>query len=144
MRVVMLLVLSGMTLSLSAAPAPLPKPKRAEGDLRQIQGEWVLVEEGDKKVSDGQLTLSITGNRIRVRKGARDEGEEFSFTLDPRKFPKEIDLHVEGTTILRGIYRLSGEVFVLCCHAKPRLENIRPTDFSVANTDLLTYRRKTP
>jgi uncharacterized protein (TIGR03067 family) len=143
MRVVMLLVLSGMTLSLSAAPAPLPKPKRAEGDLRQIQGEWVLVEEEDKP-ADRQLTLSITGNRIHIRKGARDEGEEFSFTLDPRKLPKEIDLHVEGTTILRGIYRLSGEVFVLCYHTKLRLVNIRPTDFSVTNTDLLTYRRKTP
>jgi uncharacterized protein (TIGR03067 family) len=144
MRAVVLIVLSGMTLSLSAAPAPLPRQRRPDVDPALIQGEWVLVEFCGEPVEvlGVEWALSIGGNRISNRRqiSNRRESEEwdYCFTLDVRQSPPQIDFSERKKTY-RGIYRLSVDTLVLC-YSLP--EKNRPANFNDPNALRLTFRRK--
>jgi uncharacterized protein (TIGR03067 family) len=104
----------------------------AKKDQDQLQGDWSLVS-GQR---DGQdipedfaksLKRNVKGNMTTVTR----DGEPLakgSFTLDPTKKPKTIDIKVEGMDMpVHGIYELEGDTLKIC-YAAPGEE--RPKEFA--------------
>ena len=143
----------------SAAPAP-PAPD----DAAQLQGKWKPVSAkgaGQEAPAEelGKVRFVIEGNKLSIRGEDRPD-EAFSFTLDPTKLPKEIDLtalNKEGKpSILRttsndpgtkdvrkGIYSLEGDTLKICIADDHT--TARPTDFEAPKGSelmVVTLRRE--
>jgi len=134
MRAVLLIVLSGMTLSLSAAPAPGPKKTRREQPV--FDGEWKLVW---GQTQDGELsgmTMVIRGDEMTLVV-SEDKRIDAYFTLG-KGDPQTIDVRtlrvvLRGETIpcfsyrprWLGICRIQGDRLTLSMGAKDR-----PADFA--------------
>jgi uncharacterized protein (TIGR03067 family) len=113
------------------------KPNTAPKELKKLQGTWKAsraLPKGKKvpKVSRAfhQLKLIITGNKY-VLKTADTTILEATFTLDPTKKPRRIDLHftggpVKGETRL-GIYEVSRNTLTI---ELGRSSKDRPRKFS--------------
>ena len=104
-------------------------------DATNIQGKWkpVSVKAFGKEVPTEKLEqgrLVVEGDKLSFMTGDRHE-ESFSFTLDPSKNPKEIDMTAldrEGQPVVRretsndpgtkdvrkGIYSLEGDNLKIC------------------------------
>jgi RNA polymerase sigma factor (sigma-70 family) len=120
---------------------------KANGDKETLQGTWEFVSgqmagkevQGDEAEQIKKLKFVFKGDKL-IAKG------ESTYTIDPGKKPKEIDLQVEegpeqerGT--YKGIYDLKGDELRLCM-AMPN--QARPTEFATREgerTMLLQLRR---
>src|SRR5262249_36978827 len=94
---------------------------QAKKDQKRMQGTWAMValEVDGKLVGEDKLkdtVLLIKGNRYITR--VKDEEIETTFTLDPSKKPKAIDMvFSEGEKkdkVLKGIYEIDGDTLKLC------------------------------
>jgi uncharacterized protein (TIGR03067 family) len=123
-----LTVLAAVALCL-AADSPKEAAKK---DQKKLQGVWVLASgerDGEQMPEEVVKSLkrtmavdkfTITRDDKAVAKG--------TFTLDPSKKPKAIDIKLEGTDQpVHGIYELDGDTFKLC-YAAPGEE--RPKKFT--------------
>jgi uncharacterized protein (TIGR03067 family) len=142
-------LLLAVLVSLAFAPAPLPRRENLPGDLKQLQGEWILVrrsrfgqwEDGDRG------RTAVIGDRVRIRFLHAEHGE-WTIRLDPAKQPKTFDLEAVGTierVIEPGIYRLEGDTFTtsrLCVD----MGGLRPAVFDASNPVLIVevYQRAKP
>src|SRR5438270_9312222 len=107
------LVASG---TLAAAP---------EGDLKALQGSWVLAEAnlaGRDHLNDFKdMKLSVSGENYVIDFGKNsDKG---TLKLDSAKKPKQIDLTTQKDgpfkgRNLPGIYELKGDTIVLCINSE--------------------------
>lgn len=117
-------------------PAPAPEqPKKDDAtakELKKLKGVWKVVElEADGKKAPANeiegMRWTIDDKEI-LAKDPGEPGKKVSFTIDPSKSPKEIDLEpLEGTEKgkkLGGIYELDGDKLKVCVGDK-----VRPTDF---------------
>jgi RNA polymerase sigma factor (sigma-70 family) len=126
------------------APAPAVLAAKAEepkSDKELIQGTWIPVSgeqngeklakeklEGGKMVlTEGKLTLQVLEN------GAAREG---TYTIDPDKKPKEIDMTFGNATMM-GLYELKGTTLKVVM-----TERGRPSDFDSAGATLIIFERK--
>jgi uncharacterized protein (TIGR03067 family) len=119
-------------------------------DLKLLQGVWKPKEAnlGDNKIDPMLLdTASVTyeGDKYTIKIG--DKGEKGSFTLDPKKSPKQMDIFPtegdnNGKTLL-AVYELAGDKLTICYSLTP---TVRPEDFEPdSNTLLLVkYERVKP
>jgi RNA polymerase sigma-70 factor (ECF subfamily) len=101
------------------------KDKDAKSDKKAIQGTWVAVsgEQNGQKVPKEKLEaikLIFTEDKV-TREGY--EPTEGTYTIDPEKKPKEIDLFANAKP-WKGIYELNGTTLKLNCK-----RDDRPTDF---------------
>ncbi len=137
-----------------AAPDASKPVRKVESDKDKLQGTWVSVQMeqdgkvvGDKKVDAG-MRLTFDGDKIQEsdKEGEEEKRTEGTFTVDPSKTPKEIDLvliHDDGQKEnAKAIYRLEDDLLILCA-GRP---DDRPTDFTTggkAGKDrvLLTFKR---
>jgi uncharacterized protein (TIGR03067 family) len=110
----MLLGLATVALCL-AADAPSDAAKK-EQEL--LQGDWTLAS-GER--AGEQIPEDLAKSLKRTIKGdvstvTRDDQPlaKGTFTLDPTKKPKTIDVKLEGGEMIKGIYELSGDTFKLC------------------------------
>lgn len=132
-------------------------------DSRLIQGEWVVVDfqspnaEGDRSqrrkhaiISEGTWSQQF-----------RDEQyEDFEYTLDPTKTPKQLDLTYttpdNKRLTVRAIYEFQhdqmGDRLRVCLGSPPVIqkngkteyvESVRPSTFEPKTGALIAYRRKT-
>jgi uncharacterized protein (TIGR03067 family) len=115
---------------------PLPDKKKTEtakADKEQLQGRWEIVSammggkepEGAEaeRIIEKQVTFS--GDKVTFK-------EDASFTIDPNKSPKEIDMTLKvgperENGVWKGIYKLSDDELTLC-FALP--DSNRPTEFT--------------
>jgi uncharacterized protein (TIGR03067 family) len=119
MRRVLLLV---AVLPLGFAPVPKPKPGPLEGDLKALQGEWVLSRRASfGEWTDGGATAVVAGDRITFRDGTGPN--EWKIKLGADKEVKTCDLEavnvadVKKGTIEAGMYTLDRGAFTLCRYA---------------------------
>jgi RNA polymerase sigma factor (sigma-70 family) len=117
-----------------AWPALSAQDQAAKGKSDQdlLQGTWTAVsvvmrgqQELQEKVKEGTLTFD-GAEKLLFTHGP--ERIEFTYTLDPAKSPKEIDLtEAADKGVHKGIYELKGDSLKICS-AHPPLD--RPTEFT--------------
>jgi uncharacterized protein (TIGR03067 family) len=115
------------------------------GDLKDMQGTWVLVsttdglpEEKQTKPTDRSFKLVVEGDTTRGVQGDR-AGTRGTFTLDSTKIPKRIDSFHPEAGHLKGIYEMHGDT-MRTCFSPPGQE--RPTSFTEARTTIAVYERE--
>ncbi len=120
-----------------------------EGDLRALQGAWVIAEAtlaGRDHIDDFEgMKLTVTESNYVIDFGKNsDKG---TLKLDPAKKPKQIDLTTrkdgpfKGRN-LPGIYELKGDTIVLCLNSE---QPDRPSAFEAKEKTpmmLLTFQRE--
>jgi uncharacterized protein (TIGR03067 family) len=105
-------------------------------DKDKLQGSWAIVsveqqgtEVPEEEVKEKNAEMVFSGDNVTVpTKGGSKEAE---FKLNPCKKPKEIDLAVEGKTLM-GIYLLEGDTLKLC--VQKDADGERPTKFATEGT----------
>ncbi len=111
-------------------------------EVQALQGAWKFdIYYSDwwpERISNPPLSRSkwcwtVKGNEIRWT-GMKVEDVRLSFTLDPSKSPRQIDLTFldgphKGEKLL-GIYQFSSEDSCYICFADPDAKAARPTDVS--------------
>jgi RNA polymerase sigma factor (sigma-70 family) len=127
----------GTTEPQAPTAAPETKPEQTRTDRDKMQGTWaaVSIERGGRKAPGGQIkgfTVAIKGNRLTFNPDT--ENRASTFTLDPSKSPREIDLvpqdgPAKGQTV-PGIYELEGDVLKLCGDNREAGE--RPREFATS------------
>ena len=134
MRIAVLLSL-GATL-LVAAETP---KKEVQQERKKLEGTWRVVSQeanGKKYPAEfaNRFTYVFKGNRIHFRGDNTTPGAdlEFTYTLDPTRKPKHLDMKLVKSSdnkgigkVARGIYILEGETLKLCYGGKER-----PTEFA--------------
>lgn len=125
-------------------------PDQAKKDRERLQGAWVMaaLEVDGKLVPADKLkdtTLLIKGNKYITR--VKDRQFETTFTLDPGKSPRAIDMvFTDGANkgqVLKGIYSVEGDTLKVCRGLQPKQD--RPTQFGTwPNTGLflVTWKRQ--
>jgi len=123
-------VIAALSLLLLAG-APQDQAKK---DLQRLQGTWIMValEVDGKLVGEDKLkdtTLVIKGNKYITR--VREREIETTFTLDPSKKPKAIDMvFADGDKkdkVIKGLYEIDGDTLRICRGLSP--EGDRPAQF---------------
>src|SRR5262245_41243290 len=105
-----LIVIAAVALCL-AADAPKDDAKK---DQEKLQGEWTLVSgerDGETLPEDlvKSLKRTVTGDKVAVSRDGQDLSKG-TFTLDPSKKPKTIDVKLEGSDQpVQGIYEIDGD-----------------------------------
>jgi RNA polymerase sigma factor (sigma-70 family) len=146
-----------------APPAPQarkPEEKKAATDRDLLQGTWVAVAgEQDGRpwevawVKQTEQKLTIEGDRYTLRSGGDENYQTGTFTLNPKRKPKQIDFtetsirprwvrNKFGPFPVAGIYELTGETLKLS--RVGGRGNARPTDFTTAPKSLrvvIVFRR---
>lgn len=120
-----------------------------EGDLKALQGTWVLAEATlagrDHGEDFPEMKLKVNGDKYEVGFGMILE--KGTIKLDSTKKPKQIDLTTgekgafKGHT-LPGIYELKDDTIVLCLEAN---KTDRPTKFEAPEKTrlmLFTFKRE--
>ena len=137
-------LLTAAVAALAVAAAP------ADADRAALRGTWVIEAatlEGRDHTDDFRgMKLILDGDRYTIDFDKNtDKG---TFTLDPAKTPKRIDVRsaegpFKGKT-LPGIYELKGDTLRLCLEGDGKADK-RPAAFEAPGTTrnmLLTYRRE--
>ncbi len=123
-----LIVLATVALCL-AADAP---KDAAKTDQKELQGAWLLAsgERNGEKIPEDvvkSLKRTIDGDKYTVTRNDETVAKG-TFTLDPSKKPKAIDIKLEGMDKpVHGIYELDGDTFKMC-YAAPGAD--RPKEFA--------------
>lgn len=129
--------------SLPALAMPVSAAEEPD-DLKLLTGVWKPKEAnlGDNKIEPMLLeTASVTyaGDKYTIKIG--DKGEKGTFTLDPKKTPKAMDIFPtegdnNGKTLL-AIYELAGDKLTICYSLTP---TVRPEDFEPNSNTLLLVK----
>lgn len=111
------------------------KEKKPMTDRENIQGTWALTsgERSGKPLPDEvvrHVKLIFSGERLTTKN--KDRQTETTFTLDPNKEPKEIDMHMEGS-VGKGIYQLDGDTLKIV-HGE--VGDARPREFPKTGSGL--------
>jgi RNA polymerase sigma factor (sigma-70 family) len=132
-------------------PAEEPSPdgnksEAAKADRSKLQGKWQIVSaktggkepEGDEAERILKQQVVFDGEKVKLKK-------EATFSIDPSKSPKEIDLEVKdgperevGTW--KGIYKLNDDELTICI-VLPKTD--RPTDFVSTEGEMVTLLKLT-
>jgi uncharacterized protein (TIGR03067 family) len=115
-----------MTTVLTAMGASEP-----QSDKERLQGTWLLVAmqiDGSDQY-DAKLRMKWTFSGDKVAGTGKLDGEEKSalgtFTIDPTKGPKTIDLRFDDKITYKGVYKFENGRLKVCYHAVDR-----PTEFT--------------
>ena len=107
-------------------------------EQEKFEGTWSLVKitGGKSQKKDKEAKLTFKGNKVTFKAGA--ETEEGTYSVDPTKKPKELNLHAEkdGKKVtIKLIYELDGDTLKIChFHPDEKAIDGRPKEL-VANED---------
>jgi RNA polymerase sigma-70 factor (ECF subfamily) len=119
----------------SVAVAADEKPK---SDKELIQGTWIPVsgEQDGKKIPKEKLTDNLIFTEDKVTMRVNGEVREGTYTIDPEKKPKELDMTFGNKTYM-GIYELKGTTLKYV-----GMERGRPADLNSTGATLVIYEKK--
>jgi len=120
-------IVLGLALAI-AAPAPKEAPKK---DQPTVVGTWLpetIVVGGAPEKLEAGMTFTLTGDGKCMVKEGKNEPDEMSYSMDPKKDPGHLDLREPGMQgeLMKGIYKLDGDTLTLCLSMK----GDRPTAFA--------------
>lgn len=104
-----------------ALAAPLGADEKADADLKAMVGKWKVqkAELGGKDIAEHLKELKFeirAGGKYTVEVG--EEKDDGSFTVDPSKSPKVMDVKPTGGPhkgkTVKAIYKIDGDTFVVC------------------------------
>ncbi len=91
-------------------------------ERQQLEGTWLVVSAGSGTKALKELkgaTLTFSGGKVSLSVGGKRK--EGTFTIDPAKDPKHIDLALEDREgkagkpeVIRGIYQQEGDEMTVC------------------------------
>lgn len=125
----LLLVAAGFSVAFDA------KDDAVKNELKKLEGTWLIVsgaekgKELPKEAVDVGTQFQFAGNKFTMSVMKFKESQQGTFTTDPAKKLKEIDIKV-GDREFRGIYLLEGDTLKLCMVRDKDAK--RPTDFTTA------------
>jgi RNA polymerase sigma-70 factor (ECF subfamily) len=128
-------------------PAPQGATKGQDADKKtdkdMLQGAWVAEsgETGGQKVGQEKVKavkITFEGDKIEIVGLMQDKGKG-TFTLDPTKKPKTIDLRIPGEEDVAGIYEFDGKTFKLCLNTAG-ME--RPKEFTGKGRQILLILKR--
>ena len=120
-----------------------------DGDLILMQGKWNLVdfvyyrENIAQRIPKAQRqgTRIVNGNRYRLklRLGAQQVDDDYSFQLYPQQKPKAFDVTLpDGQTVIKGIYEINADTLR---RAYAQEGQPRPTQFQTGNQTYQVWKR---
>jgi uncharacterized protein (TIGR03067 family) len=125
--------------------------KKAEADLKAMVGKWKMET---AKFDGKEVTNTFKGLKFEIREGGKyavdfgDEKDEGTFTVDPSKAPKEIDIKSTGGPnkgkTIKAIYKLDSDTLTVCYEFDATAAQ-RPTEFESKDKTthlLITYKRE--
>jgi len=119
------------------------QPNAVEKDQKALEGKWNVVshiKDGQDRLKElGKTTVTFDGNKISI---AHDNGntEDATFSLDPSKTPKEINVLPGKNETVLGIYEVKDNDLKICF--KDPDSNERPKQFVAdKNSSLVTLKR---
>jgi uncharacterized protein (TIGR03067 family) len=134
-----LVVVVSMAAWSMAAPVTDKDPVKEE--MKRLQGRWmpVYVEKERKPIPpEGledlmDLEIVVEGDKVILKEdGQLKEGWKVTFTIDPTKSPRTIDLSISVEDTMPetslGIYKISGDTLEISI-LPPTKEPERPTEF---------------
>jgi RNA polymerase sigma factor (sigma-70 family) len=128
------------TLKAGQEQAQAQAAEKPKSDKELIQGTWIPVsgeQNGEKlakeKFEGGKMVLREDKIILQVLEQVPREG---TYTIDPDKKPKEIDMTFGGATMM-GLYELKGTTLKVVM-----TERGRPSDFDSAGATLVIFERK--
>jgi uncharacterized protein (TIGR03067 family) len=135
-------VLAMLTVGLLPLCAPSADDKPMERELTAIKGTWSVVRasvggrDRPKSELDGLTWTFKDGGKATFSFKTEGKEAEHTYSIDPSRTPKEIDLPLVGTEAgLKGfkkfgIYKLEKEKLTLCMTGDPKATKAdRPKDF---------------
>ena len=132
----------------ASQPSRPSHPSKAPGvgDAAAIRGVWLLVksEKDGKELPEAEVRgrkYHVAAAEIRYEVG-KTQPLEFTYTLDPDKNPKTIDMvHKKDPSLVsRGIYELDGDTLVICLAPEGK---DRPSRFTTSPDSGLVVMRLT-
>jgi RNA polymerase sigma factor (sigma-70 family) len=130
-------VLQQVQMLLDAALGKLPKKYRIAIVLCDLEGKTIKEAARYLGWPQGTVATRLTRGRAQLARREGYEPAEGTYTIDPEKKPKEIDLLADAKP-WKGIYELKGTTLKLICK-----RNDRPTDFdSTGGRFLLVLEKK--
>jgi uncharacterized protein (TIGR03067 family) len=111
-------------------------------DSDRIQGKWRLLEHYSDRVTIPKeklkmLVVVIKGDTIVMSDGTKEE--QYTFTLDPKKMPPEINIREGKLPALPGIYELKGDTLrIVTADKRPKEFPKQPGGYT-----LLVLQRET-
>ena len=153
------LALLAFTSVLVAADAPDDAVKK---EKQKLEGTWIVQTAkasgsgSASKVEDLKgAKMVFAGDKFKIVADGKEE--EVSYTIDPTKSPKELDVVAgkgDKKIISRGIYELNGDELKLCVgiasesatktssgSVVEKVDSVRPKDFDAKQGVLLTLKR---
>jgi uncharacterized protein (TIGR03067 family) len=123
----------------AARPFVAAAEEKPKSDKELIQGTWIPVsgEQNGKKFPKDKLgdKVIFTEDKVTLQ-SETGELREGTYTLDPTKKPKQIDL-VLGKNTIMGIYELKGTTLKFV-----GMERGRPSEFDSTNATLVIFEKK--
>jgi uncharacterized protein (TIGR03067 family) len=136
-------------LLLGAAPDQSADPDDKTSDQKKMEGNWKvtsLVMNGKPAPAKEyeRVKAVIKGSTLTLEGGGKDEN--VSFTLNPKKNPREIDMTVKGEKKkIPGIYKVDSTTLTLCFSKAGK--DPRPKTFDTkdkASYTLIVFKRVKP
>ena len=124
--------------------------EKIDGDLILLQGKWNLVDfiyyrdNVAERLPKGQRqgTRTVGGNRYRLklRIGAQQVDDDYSFRLYSKQKPKAFDVTLsDGQTVIKGIYEVDADTLR---RAYTQPGEPRPTQFQAGDQTYQVWKRE--
>jgi len=110
-------------------------------EQEKLQGTWSMVKWSGGKPrpkKDKDLELTFKGDKVTIKSGAEPEAGEGTYSVDPTKKPKELNMHFENGKKLThyAICELNGDTLKICNFDSDKKFQGRPKEL-VANEETI-------
>ena len=125
---------------------PVLAEEKADADLEQLQGTWILsaLEIDGKSIPApaGAGTFIFEKDKKLVMKEKGKKDKEGTFKLDARKSPRELDLiGAKDKEVMQTIYQLEGDTLKLAFSSEGP-KGARPTAFDSKKAAIMVLKRQ--